>query len=35
MTPKRVPFDFLCNEYLQWAIVNLAPRTRLEREYII
>ena len=35
LTPKRVPFDFLCNEYLQWATVNLAPRTRLEREYII
>ena len=35
LTPKRVPFDFLCNEYLQWATVNLAPRTRKEREYII
>jgi integrase len=32
---KKVPFDFLCKEYLQWATVNLAPRTRQEREYII
>jgi integrase len=34
LTPKRVPFDFLCGEYLKWAMVNLAPRTRIEREYI-
>jgi len=32
---KKVPFEFLCKEYLQWATVNLAPRTRKEREYII
>jgi integrase len=35
LTPKRVPFGFLCDEYLRWATVNLAPRTRKEREYII
>ncbi len=35
LTPKKVPFDFLCKEYMQWATVNLAPRTRKEREYII
>jgi len=35
LSPKRVPFSFLCDEYLQWATVNLAPRTRKEREYII
>lgn len=33
LTPKRVPFDFLCDEYMKW-VVNLAPRTRIEREYI-
>jgi len=35
LTPKKIPFQFLCNEYLQWATVNLAPRTRQEREYIL
>ncbi|GAB4240909.1 MAG: site-specific integrase [Deltaproteobacteria bacterium] len=35
LAPKRVPFAFLCDEYLKWAAVNLAPRTRKEREYII
>jgi hypothetical protein len=29
----KVPFDVLCDEYLEW--VNLAPRTRREREIII
>ena len=29
LTPKRVPFDFLCDEYMKWAVVNLAPRTRI------
>jgi integrase len=31
----KVPFDVLCGEYLEWALVNLAPRTRREREIII
>jgi len=29
----KVPFDVLCDEYLEW--VNLAPRTRREREIVI
>ena len=32
---SKVPFDVLCDEYLEWALVNLAPRTRREREIII
>jgi hypothetical protein len=32
---SKVPFNVLCNEYLEWALVNLAPRTRREREIVI
>ena len=32
---SKVPFDVLCDEYLEWALVNLAPRTRREREIVI
>jgi len=28
---KKVPFDFLCDEYLRWTQINLAPQTRRER----
>ncbi|MBE0568750.1 MAG: site-specific integrase [Deltaproteobacteria bacterium] len=28
---KKVPFDFLCDEYLRWTEINLAPKTRRER----
>jgi integrase len=28
---KKVPLDFLCDEYLRWTEINLAPRTRKER----
>jgi len=28
---KKVPFDFLCDEYLRWTEINLAPQTRRER----
>jgi len=35
VTPKKVPFDFLCEEYLRWTEVNLAPQTRKERRYAI
>ena len=35
VAPKKVPFDFLCDEYLRWTEVNLAPRTRKERRYAI
>ena len=35
VTPKKVPFDFLCEEYLRWTEVNLAPRTRKERKFAI
>lgn len=31
----KVPFDVVCDEYLEWALVNLAPRTRREREIVI
>jgi hypothetical protein len=31
----KVPFDVLCDEYLEWTLVNLAPRTRREREIVI
>ncbi len=30
-TEKKVPFDFLCDEYLRWTEINLAPQTRRER----
>jgi integrase len=30
-TEKKVPFDFLCDEYLRWTEINLAPQTRCER----
>lgn len=30
-TKKKVPFDFLCDEYLRWTEINLAPQTRRER----
>lgn len=29
--PKKVSFETLCDEYLRWTEVNLAPRTRRER----
>ena|GEM_PF-6917801 len=32
-TEKKVPFDFLCDEYLRWTEINLAPQTR--REWMI
>ena len=28
---KKVPFEFLCDEYLRWTEINLAPQTRRER----
>ncbi len=31
VSEKKVPFDFLCDEYLRWTEINLAPRTRRER----
>ena len=31
VSPKKVPFDFLCDEYLRWAQINLAPQTIRER----
>ena len=31
VSPKKVPFDFLCDEYLSWTQINLAPQTRRER----
>jgi integrase len=31
ISPKKVPFDFLCNEYLRWTQTNLAPQTIRER----
>jgi len=31
VTEKKVPFDFLCDEYLRWTEINLAPQTRRER----
>jgi len=31
VSPKKVPFDFLCDEYLRWTEINLAPQTRRER----
>jgi integrase len=35
MQDPKVPFDVLCDEYLEWALLNLAPRTRREREIVI
>ena len=32
-TEKKVPFDFLCDEYPRWTEINLAPQTR--REWMI
>jgi len=32
---SKIPFDVLCDEYLEWALVNLAPRTRRERKIVI
>ncbi len=32
---KKVPFDFLCDEYLRWTEINLAPQTRREREIAV
>jgi len=31
VSEKKVPFDFLCDEYLRWTEINLAPKTRRER----
>jgi integrase len=31
ISPKKVPFDFLCDEYLRWTQTNLAPQTIRER----
>jgi integrase len=31
VTEKKVPFDFLCDEYLRWTEINLAPQTQRER----
>lgn len=33
--PKKVSFEFLCDEYLRWTEVNLAPRTRRERKICV
>lgn len=35
LTPRRVPFDFLCKEYETWGDVNLGVRTIAERKILI
>jgi integrase len=31
VSQKKVPFDFLCDEYLRWTEINLGAQTRRER----
>jgi len=35
VSEKKVPFDFLFDEYLRWTQNNLAPQTRREREIAV